>query len=96
MLASLKCSLLQWFPTTFLDVLHVVTCCSDGIWPGVKTVLVSAVLVLSSTGQRATVQRESGLQSDFLSPSPHSGGVKFLEAGQRGTDNPLSTPDCPV
>ncbi len=36
-------------------------CCSGGIWPGVKTVLVSAVLVLSSAGQRATVQRESGL-----------------------------------
>ncbi len=32
-----------------------------------------------------------GVQSDFLSPSPHSGGVKFLEAGQRGTDIPLSS-----
>ncbi len=55
--------------------------------------------MLCSAGQRATVQRESGLtvgvQSDFLSPFPHSGGVKFLEAWQRGTDNPLS-PDCPL
>ncbi len=37
-----------------------------------------------------------GVQSHFLSPSPHSGGVKLLEAGQRGTDNPLSSPDGPL
>ncbi len=37
-----------------------------------------------------------GVQSDFTSPFPLSGGVQFLEAGQRGTDNPLSSPDCPV
>ncbi len=36
------------------------------------------------------------VQSDFLSPFPHSGGAKLLEAGQRGTDNPLSSPDCPL
>ncbi len=36
------------------------------------------------------------VQSDFLSPSPQSGGVQFLEAGQRGIDNPLSSPDCPL
>ncbi len=35
-------------------------------------------------------------QGDFLSPFPHSGDVKFLEARQRGTDNPLSSPDCPL
>lgn len=35
-----------------------------------------------------------GVQSDFLSSFPHSGGVKVLEAGQRGTSNPLSSPDC--
>ncbi len=32
-----------------------------------------------------------GLQSQALSPLPHSGGVKFLEAGQRCTYNPLSS-----
>ncbi len=37
-----------------------------------------------------------GVQSAFLSSVPHSGGVKFLEAGQRGTDNPLSSPDSPL
>ncbi len=30
------------------------------------------------------------------SPFLLSGGVKFLEAGQRSTDNPLSSPDCPM
>ncbi len=69
----------------------------DMAWGG--NVLVVWCSVLCSAGQRATAQRESGLtvgvQSDFLSPFPHSGGVKFLEAWQRGTDNPLS-PDCPL
>ncbi len=37
-----------------------------------------------------------GVQSDFLSPFPHSVDVKFLEVGQSGTDNPLSSPDCPL
>ncbi len=57
--------------------------------------------MICSAGQGATVQRESelgvrGPESDFLRPFPHSGGVKFLEVGQRGTDNPLSNPDCPL
>ncbi len=73
----------------------------SGIKPGGKKcscVWLFWCSVICSAGQRATVQRESELgvrvQSDFLSPFPHSGCVKFLEAGQRGTDNPLSSPDC--
>ncbi len=50
-----------------------------------------AVSVLCSAGQRATVHRES-----FLSHFAHSGDVKIVEAGQRGTDYPLSSPDCPL
>ncbi len=72
-------------------------------WPGGRNcycVWLFWCSVICSAGQRATVQRESELgvrvQSDFLSPSPHSGGVQFSEAGQRGTDNPLSSPDCPL
>ncbi len=36
-------------------------CCSGGIWPGEKMFLCLAVLAICSAGQRATVQRESGL-----------------------------------
>ncbi len=32
----------------------------------------------------------------FLAPFPRSGGVNILKAGQRGTDNSLSSPDCPL
>ncbi len=71
----------------------------DMAW-GEKNVL---VLVLNDVYRRPecnSSKREwagcEGVQSDFLSPFPHSGGVKFLEAGQRGTDNPLSCPDCPL
>ncbi len=55
--------------------------------------------VICSTGQRATVeqQRVSELSCEGSRVTfPHSGGVRFLEAGQRGTDNPLSNPDCPL
>ncbi len=34
------------------------------------------------------------VQGDFLSSFPHSGDVKILEAGQRGIDTLLSSPDC--
>ncbi len=70
----------------------------DMVW-GLKLFLCLVVLGLCGAGQRATVQRESWVwrvQSNFLGPFPHSGGVKFLEAWQRGTDNPLSSPDCPL
>ncbi len=36
------------------------------------------------------------VQGDFLSSFPHSGDVKILEAGQRGIDTLLSSPDCPL
>ncbi len=31
-----------------------------------------------------------GIQSDFLSPFPHSGCILFLKGGQGGTDSPFS------
>ncbi len=34
-----------------------------------------------------------GIQSDFLSPFPHSGCLQFLKGGQGGTDNPFSSPN---
>ncbi len=37
-----------------------------------------------------------GVQSDFLSSFPHSADIKILEVELTGTDNPLSTPDCPL
>ncbi len=59
---------------------------------GVKTVLVSACFGAQCSVEPARGQQFKervswvwGVQSDFLSPFPHSGGVKFLEAGQRGT-----------
>ncbi len=70
---------------------------------GVKTVLVSGCFgaqcsVTPDRGQqfKERVSWVWRVQSDFLSPFPYSGGVKFLEARQRGTDNPLSSPDCPL
>ncbi len=70
---------------------------------GVKTVLVSGCFgaqcsVALAKGQqlKERVSWVLGVQSDFLSPFPHSGGVKFLEAGQRSTNNHLSSPDCPL
>ncbi len=54
----------------------------------VKTVLVSGCFGVQCSVAPARGQqfKESmswvwGVQSDFLSPFPHSGGVKFLEAG---------------
>ncbi len=73
----------------------------DTAW-GNKTVLVSGCFcsqwsVALARGQqfKERVSWMWGVQSNFLSPFPHSGGVKFLEVGQRGTDNPLSSPNCP-
>ncbi len=31
-----------------------------------------------------------GIQSDFLSPFPHSGCMQFLEGGQGSTNNPFT------
>ncbi len=73
-------------------------CCLGGIWPGGGLCLCLAVLVLSALFKKfkKRVGWVCGVQGDFLSPFPHSGDVKMLEAGQRGTDNPLSSPDCPL
>ncbi len=73
-----------------------------GIWPGGKNcscVWLFWCSVALAKGQQFKAEPVSWMlevQSDFLSPFPHSGGVKFLEAGQRSTDNPLSSPDCPL
>ncbi len=62
----------------------------DMAWGGgVKTVLVSGCFgaqcsVAPARGQQFNerVSRVWGVQSDRLTPFPHSGGVQFLEAGQ--------------
>ncbi len=76
-----------------LCVVHV------GYGLGEKTVLVSVCFgaqwsVAPTRGQQRESELGVRVQSYFFSPFPHSGDVKFLEAGQGGTDNPLSSPDC--
>ena len=34
-----------------------------------------------------------GIQSDFLSPFPHSGCIQFLKGGQGSTNNSFSSPN---
>ncbi len=92
-----------WWVIYRCTVPGCVMCCSGGIQPGGKNVLVSGCFcaqwsVAPARGQqyKERVSWVWGVKSDFLSPFPHSGGVKFLNAGQRGTDNPLSSPDCPL
>ncbi len=92
-----------WLVIYRCTVLGCAMCCSGGIWPGGKTVLVSGCFgaqwsVAPATGQqfKERVICVWGVQNYFLTPFPHSGGVKFLEAGQRGNDNPLSSPECPL
>ncbi len=97
-------SMYRWrFDELFTDVQYWGVLCvvQVGYGLGVKTVLVSGCFGFSVAPARGQQLKERvswvwGVQSDFLSPFPHSGGVKFLEAGQRGTDNPLSSHDCPL
>ncbi len=77
-------------------VLGCVMCCSGGIWPGEKTVLVSGCFGAQWSVAPARWQQFKervswvwGVQGDFFSNFLHSGGLRFLEARQRGTDNPL-------
>ncbi len=96
------CPMYRWrFDELFTDVQYQGVLCvvQVGYGLGEKTILVSGCFcaqwsVAQTRGQqyKERVSWVWGVQSDF----PHSGGVKFLEAGQRGTDNPLSSPDCPL
>ncbi len=65
-------------------------CCSGGIWPGgnCSCVWLFWCSVVPARGQQFNqgVGWVCGVQSDFLSPFPLSGGIKFLEAGLRGTE----------
>ncbi len=76
-------SYLQMYSTGVYCVVQV------GYGLGVKTVLVSGCFgaqcsVAPARGQqfKEKVSWVWDVQSDRLSPFPHSGGVKFLEAGQ--------------
>ncbi len=96
----------RWrFDELFTDVQYWGVLCvvQVGYGLGEKTVLVSGCFgaqwcVAPATGQqfKERVIWVWGVQNYFLTPFPHSGGVKFLEAGQRGNDNPLSSPECPL
>ncbi len=88
------CPMYRWrFDELFTDVQYWGVLCvvQVGYDLGVKTVLVSGCFgaqcsVAPVRGQqfKERVSWMWGVQSDFLSPFLYSGGVKLLEAGQRG------------
>ncbi len=79
------CPMYRWRFDELFTVPGCVMCCSGGIRPGEKTILVSGCFcaqwsVAPARGQqyKERVSWVWGVQSDFLSPFPHSGGVKIL------------------